>query len=195
LPQGLVNLGQNRAGLGESLRQGLAHADGLRSLTWKNESLGHPVPHRLFPLPAIGIAGGSSQAAMARLKVPPGLSKITLGITTKKNFALKDKLMRGSGARQKCGGAVVASLLEGRVPRLVETKEQAGVSGHRPVRVTRHFSDFPTREASFGALLPPAWPRDIPKNGARQKCNMSWNNERVNDSTRCSSLCRETLMV
>lgn len=47
--------------------------------------------------------------------------------------------MRGSGARRKYGGAVFASSLKGRVPGLVETKEQAGVSPHRPVRVTRHF--------------------------------------------------------
>jgi len=47
--------------------------------------------------------------------------------------------MRGSGARRKCGGAVFASpLLRGSVPRLVETKEQAGVSRHQPVRVTHH---------------------------------------------------------
>jgi hypothetical protein len=50
--------------------------------------------------------------------------------------------MLGSGARRKCGGAVVASLLGGRVPRLVETKEQAGVSGHRPIRVTRHYFEM-----------------------------------------------------
>jgi hypothetical protein len=55
---------------------------------------------------------------------------------------LKEKIMRGSGARRECGGAVFASpLLKGSVPRLVETKEQAGVSRHRPVRVTRHSDD------------------------------------------------------
>jgi hypothetical protein len=47
--------------------------------------------------------------------------------------------MRGSGAWRKYRGVVFASSLEGRVPGLVETKEQAGVSPHRPVRVTRHF--------------------------------------------------------
>ena len=50
--------------------------------------------------------------------------------------------MRGSGARRGCGGAVFASFVKRRVPRLVETKEQAGVSLHRPVRVTRHYFEM-----------------------------------------------------
>jgi len=37
--------------------------------------------------------------------------------------------------------------------------------------------------------------RKTPRNGARQKCNIAWNNERVNDSTWCSGLFREALMV
>ena len=47
LPERIVDLGQNRAGLRESFRQGLAHADGLRTLSGKNECLGHPVPYCL----------------------------------------------------------------------------------------------------------------------------------------------------
>jgi hypothetical protein len=30
-------------------------------LSWKNESLGHPIPHMILPLPASGIAGSHSQ--------------------------------------------------------------------------------------------------------------------------------------
>jgi hypothetical protein len=49
LTERIVNLGKNRSRVRKSLRQGLAHADCLRSLSRKNEGLGHPIPHCLMP--------------------------------------------------------------------------------------------------------------------------------------------------